>query len=115
MSAAHFSQAAGFIESMAPASPDAASCRFSAPPGGAVKLKVTLTAEGVGAIAVAGARLASVLEPYAPDHRNVYLLSPASHQSLPRIKAFVHFMVERKVSIGGQPGTFSCRCSWPPR
>lgn len=62
---------------------------------------IALLPDCIAAGAIAAGRLVSVLEPFVQDHRKVCLLWPASRQSLPKIKAFVDFMVERKVSIGG--------------
>lgn len=62
---------------------------------------IALLPDCIAADAIAAGRLVSVLEQHVHDHRKVCLLWPASRQSLPKIKAFIDFMVERKVSIGG--------------
>ena len=45
--------------------------------------------------ALAQGRLVSLLEAYVSDRRNFTILWPSSRQPLPKIKAFVDFMVNR--------------------
>lgn len=45
--------------------------------------------------AIADGRLVPVLDDHVRDHRNFCILWPSSRQSLPRIKAFVDFIVPR--------------------
>ncbi|MOA50929.1 DNA-binding transcriptional activator GcvA [compost metagenome] len=45
--------------------------------------------------ALAGGRLISLLEAYVSDRRSFTILWPSSRQPLPKIKAFVDFMVAR--------------------
>lgn len=45
--------------------------------------------------AIAAGRLVAVLDKHVRDHRSVYVLWPSSRHSVPKIRAFVDFMVER--------------------
>ncbi|MGK5081599.1 LysR substrate-binding domain-containing protein [Janthinobacterium sp. HLX7-2] len=56
---------------------------------------IALLPDFIAADAIAAGRLVCVLEEYVSDHRKVCLLWPSSRQPLPKIKAFVDFMVER--------------------
>jgi DNA-binding transcriptional LysR family regulator len=61
---------------------------------------IALLPDCIAREAIAAGRLVSVLDDYVSDHRKVCLLWPSSRQSLPKIKAFVDFFVERRLSIG---------------
>jgi DNA-binding transcriptional LysR family regulator len=58
-------------------------------------LGIALLPDFLVADAIAAGRLAVVLERHVDDHRAMCILWPSSRQSLPKIKAFVDFMVAR--------------------
>lgn len=58
-------------------------------------LGIALLPDFLVADAIAAGRLAAVLDRYVDDHRAMCILWPSSRQSLPKIKAFVDFMVAR--------------------
>jgi DNA-binding transcriptional LysR family regulator len=61
---------------------------------------IALMPDFIATDAIAAGRLVCVLEKHVSDHRKVCLLWPSSRQPLPKIKAFVDFMVER-IGSGG--------------
>lgn len=56
-------------------------------------LGIALLPDFIVSNALENGRLVSVLEKHIHDHRDVCLLWPSSRQPLPKIKAFVDFMV----------------------
>ncbi|WP_190324445.1 LysR substrate-binding domain-containing protein [Pseudomonas profundi] len=56
---------------------------------------IALLPEVIIADALADGRLVKVLEKQVQDQRNVRLLWPSGRQSLPKVRAFVDFMVDR--------------------
>lgn len=56
---------------------------------------IALLPEFIIADALSAGRLVRLLEKHVQDQRNVRLLWPSGRQSLPKVRAFVDFMVDR--------------------